>query len=197
MSDFHATEKALRQAEKALEKNRLAIASARAVVESHQATMTELEGRKAGMIRTAGAQGKLPALGEIQHLISDAERKYEDAKTVLTTLEQAEQDAARSLAVTEKQAQDALRDSWDVEADRAREELVRVAGPLLAAYAMARRNGNNPMPLAYLLRSPDLRQDIESAAEQTDVTFDVNLPEHVESSPLTHEQRSTGLHRAA
>lgn len=191
---FDTAQKALRAAEKALAKTRVALDAARGEVEAHQSVVTELQDRKALEIRKAGAAGKLPNLSEINASIDAAKGKLADAQAVLSTLEQAEQDAIKALLTSEKQAQDALKTAWDEESDRLRAQLITVAGPLLKSYWLAKFRGHNPRPLYAMTRQAGgFIGELEGAAQDAEVEFDIQIPESIESALLTTEERTAGV----
>ena len=189
--------RAMQAAETNLTRTRASLASARAVVASHEAVCRELESHKRNEILKAGGAGKLPVLTDLNHRLSAALAQLAESNHVLSTLMEFEAESIRVLAHTEKEASDAVQAAWDSEADRAREDLIRVAAPALSKLYKARFNSNSHIAIGTLLRSTGLLSDLETAAEQAEVTFDPGLPECVVSSLLTHEERSAGLRRAA
>ena len=167
--------KLMQTAETNLTRTRASLASARGVVATHEAVCRELESQKRTEILKAGAAGKLPALTDLNHRLSAALAQLAESNHVLATLTEFEAESIRVLAHAEKDASDAVQAAWDSEADRAREDLIRVAAPALARLYRARFNSNSPIAIGNLLRSTGLLSDLEIAAEQAEVTFDPGL----------------------
>ena len=138
--------RAMQAAETNLTRTRASLASARAVVATHEAACRELESQKPTEILKAGGAGKLPVLTDLNHRLSAALAQLAESNHVLSTLTEFEAESIRVLAHTEKEASDAVQAAWDSEADRAREDLIRVAAPALsklykASTRLERRRG--------------------------------------------------------
>lgn len=179
--------KRMAQAEKALSKIRAAREGLERGLADEQAKLESAIVDR----QTALAAGKTQDLPRFGAVIENCRIAIKAATDDLEAISTAEHSALGELVRAEKAAQDALKAEWDILADSAKQELIDVAGPLLRRFWQANYNSNYPQPLGSCLTSAavGLKVGIEDAALAAP-DHDFGLPETIESSLLSHADRS-------
>jgi len=184
---YDEAKKDMTKAERALAKIRTAREGLERALADEQAKLeTAIVDRQAAL--AAGKTQDLPRFGAV---IESCRIAIKSATDDLDAISTAEHSALGDVVKTEKAAKDALKAEWDSIADQAKQELIKVAGPLLRRFWLANYNSNYPQTLGACLTSAavGLKSGLEDAA-QAAPDHEFGLPETIESGLLSHADRS-------